>query len=155
MPTVTADVADALGISERVVLQTLNRANLADVVFDMTVRFRVSQAAAIDHYGLTPEEFRGAAVRASDRHRRQMREQQRHVDERKAGVQRGKNDPVGEPPTPEHLWCRRDRHWVHRDEVGRSSGRSSGYADWCRACFRAYWRERVKVKRSRATSPSP
>jgi len=152
MTTVLADVADALGLSVKTVAATLNRANFADVVFEMTVRFRVPQRDAAVHFGISEEEFRSAALRASHRHRRAMRDQQQYVEERRAGVVRGKNDPVGEPPEPGWLWCRRDRHWVHPDEVGPSSGRSSGKADWCRACFRKYWAERVKAKRARAAA---
>lgn len=60
--------------------------------------------------------------------------------------------PEGRPPTPEHVWCSRARHWVHHTRMARNkrrpqrqgdtTGITKGLSDWCLACWDAYRRER-------------
>lgn len=154
MATVLADVADALGLTERTVGAALRRADLADVVFELTLRFRLPGRVTTEIAGLTEAEFAAAATRAHAHHRREMVEQSRVVRDRRVGVDRKRHGPIGEPPNDHSLWCKRMHHWVDVDEMTKNSSRKSGYGDWCKGCFRDYWAEKVKARRSRAATPA-
>lgn len=147
MGTIIAEVADALGVSEQTVGRALNRMNLADVVFELSLRFRLPMVRACEVSGVSQGELAAAATRAHVHHRREMVEQSRMVADRKVNVVRQRHGPVGEPPHPTDLWCKRSHHWVDVDEMVRNSSRTSGFGDWCKPCFRAYWAQK-KAKRT-------
>ncbi len=150
MGTVLADVADALGVTERTVGRALNRANLADVVFELTLRFRLPVRAAAETAGVTEGELAAAASRAHSHHRREMQEQSRMAADRKSGVVRKRHGPVGDPPNDHSRWCKRMHHWVDETEMTVNNSRPSGFGDWCRGCFRDYAAEKLKAKKAKA-----
>lgn len=147
MTTVIADIADALGLSEKTVAATLNRAAIADAVFEIGLRFRVPTVAAAELIGVSTAELAAASVRAHARHHRQMVEQSRMAQDRKVGVVRVRHGPVDDPPTAEHRWCDRHHHWVHQDLMAKNRAKKSGYSNWCLACFREHWGDKVKARR--------
>lgn len=148
MGTVLADVADALGLTEKTVGSALNRSNLADVVFELSLRFKLPVRATAEIAGVSEGELAAAATRSHMHHRREMQEQSRVASERKVGVVRKRHGPIGEPPSPHHLWCKRMHHWVDEADMTVNNSRPSGYGDWCRGCFRDYWAETKKAKQA-------
>lgn len=150
MASLLADVAEALGLTERTVGAALNRANLADVVFDLSLRFKLPIRRCCELAGVSEAELATAATRAHTHHRREMVEQSRVARDRQNGVVRKKHAPIGVAPHPGWRWCRRKHHWVDPDDMTRNSSQSSGFGTWCKECFREYWAEQKKTKKAAA-----
>lgn len=148
MVTLLDDIADALGVTPRTVGQVLNRTNLADAIFELSLRFRLPLHRVCEVSGVTETELAAAATRAHTHHRREMVEQTRLAQDRKVGVVRQRHGPIGDPPHEHSLWCKRMHHWVDDVDMVINRSRKSGYGDWCKACFRVYWAEKKARKRA-------
>lgn len=150
--SLVADIAAALGVSQKALRAEVEEGIVADAVLAIVLaRFwpnvpvrDIAKVAGVD------EDHMRLALARRQLASAQEREQ---LGATAAAKRRGVRTPVppeGEAPSPEHLWCKRGRHWVHRDDMGRNSHRESGYGDWCRPCWRAYWHENVRPRTTRA-----
>lgn len=157
-----ADLAQATGIARKTIAEQLNRAAVVDAVVGILAAGylrpgvpgeRVAAAA-----GLTKAELGTGIVRYHDHHHREMRATQQAHKQRT----HKRHVPVGEPPSPEHRWCKRGveapdghvGHWVLFEEMGKKKDRPEGIGDWCKECFREYWRSKV-ARGQEASKPEP
>lgn len=152
--TVVADIAQAVGVSQNAVRDELNRAALADGILAVILArsWTTTPEKIAESAGVTKAEMSSAILRYHDR---ATREQRATVEAYRTPA-RQRHVPVGDPPSPEHHWCKRGSHWVHRDDMGRARRRPDGIGDWCKPCWREYWRTKVATtKRSTVKADPP
>lgn len=154
--TLIADIADALGITQKQARDEIGTAMAADavanIIFERFWPF-IPAGDIVRASGLTEDDIRSALVRGNDRRRREYAEQQRQRTLKQSLPNGGKaprqdRTPVGKPPSKKHLWCKRGMHWVHRDDMAKNRHLPSGYGEWCKACWREYHATFVAPKRA-------
>lgn len=131
--------------------EQLARAAVADAVVSLAAaglwpHVKVDEIARAA--GSTAAEVREAVARR----RRQVARPTSPADLPAVPGQPRTRTPEGSPPSPEHVWCSRARHWVHHSAMARNkrrpqrqgdtTGITKGLSDWCLDCWDQYRRDR-------------